>query len=150
MSKPNNFVQILRWIGFLPGSLLAGLAAGAVVAVVVGVGVWLTGGSFISPWSRLLSAGWSGYAAVRAGAWVAPCSEKTVPAVLSAVVMFLIAGGAIRIYVSHEEWFSVVAALVLIGGAAIAMAQFIQADKDLRRAQSNYGKNYSGSAGHAQ
>jgi hypothetical protein len=56
--------------------------------------------------------------------------------------MFLIAGGAIRIYVSHEEWFSVVTALVMIGGAAIAMAQLIQADKGPRRAQSNYGKNY--------
>jgi hypothetical protein len=109
-------VATLRWIAFVPAGLLGGILAGALAFLFFGASAWMMGFPFDSPWNRLIVAGVGGYTTVVCAAYTAPIRNKAAPAIVVAVLMFMLYGVAIVVNIADREWFQIVQGCRRCGG----------------------------------
>jgi hypothetical protein len=114
-----------RWVAFIPGGMIGGLIAGIVASVFIGGNLWLVGHHFDSPMSRLIGAGVVGYTSVLFASNVAPTENKSVPAIVMAVLMFMLYGIAILGSIATKDWFQVAQWIAGVTATAVAMHQLI-------------------------
>lgn len=115
-----NVLDGLRWIVFIPGGIIAGAIAHAVVLLFFGAGSWLSGMRFDAPINQFFAAGLSGYAGTMAAAFIAPSLNKKIPAVIVTTIIVLISIYGIIFSLNSGEWMRSVLSAITLGGAVMA------------------------------
>jgi len=110
-----------RWVAFIPGGLLGGMLAALLASVVFGSNLGLFGHSFTSPIVQLFAAGFLGYMSVFCAAYIAPTPNKAAPAIVMAILLFMLYGIGILACVIEKEWFGIVQSIVGVVAAAVSM-----------------------------
>lgn len=119
-------VVTLRWIAFIPAGFLGGALVGIIAYFFFGASAWMMALPFDSPWSRLIVAGVGGYTSVFIAAHTAPIKNKAVPAIVMAVLMFMLYGVSIVVNIGDREWFLIVQCVVGVVAVAGSMYQQIE------------------------
>ena len=63
---------------------------------------------------------------ILAAAWIAPSERKVVPAVVVAVLMFMVAGVSIFIRIANRDWMKLLNDLSIVVGSSVSLVQQIR------------------------
>ena len=130
MGENTNLKNALRWLGFIPGALLAAFLTGAIMRLLYRSGPFNTEAFFGRLWVEIIASGLMGAAFVYSGARIAPTSRKTVGYILT-VVAILIAGFASFPAILSGDLWALVDCLAVAGGAALVAYLMAEGELDL-------------------
>ena len=132
--QSNAVITALRWLGFLPGALVAAWAAWLLVFFGNRLSMWMMGidpdGFLCKLFVEVMSHGSMGAAFVYAGSRIAPVNRKVIAYALAEVAI-LIAGFLAFPAVAQQNWWAIVGAIALAGGAGLVVYQVAEGEIDL-------------------
>lgn len=108
-----------RWVAFIPGGLVVGLTV-----VIAAQYIWADD-SIFAPITDLVLAGALGYTTVMSAAFIAPTPNKAVPAIVMAVLLFMLYGVAVLACAVDGNWLGIIQSAVGVTATAVAMRDYI-------------------------
>ncbi len=140
MKKSNFFLNVVRWIGVLPVTLIS-IVLGYVICYFIfrfSVG-WFGGGheqgiwAIIDEiWTKVVATGVSFYLGIRAGAFIAP-NNKFIVAIVLSVILIILLILAVYIYITEYETMSMVVGILSCIAGIIGLCVGCQSVKDEER-----------------
>ena len=136
--SPVAWQIVLRWIGFLPASIVSALIAVPVVYFIGKYSVgWAIGDDPADMWilqrlawyfsTEMLPSGVSGYLFVYVGCLTAPSGRKIISCILMGIAL-LLTGFSVFSFVLAEDWSTLVPVLSSTAGSCIAAGQIMMND----------------------